>query len=222
MKVRIVRNGRGSVPYFKAENFGVFMKKVILIGLLGMIQGLKADPLVKTPEKLATCVACHGDQGRSSNPVWPHLAGQHQKYLLKRLSDYKANKTGKPNPMTAIAALLSEKDIQELAAWYASKPRLSGETARVYLKRGEQIYRGGDFDKKISACIACHGPKGRGNGEAGFPEVSGQNALYLVSQLEAFKEKNRQDDLNAIMRDIAGRMSKEDMTAVAHYMQGLY
>lgn len=198
------------------------MKKLFCLGLVFWMSSLGAEEPVLAPEKLTTCIACHGEAGKSTNPAWPNLGGQKERYLLKRLQDYKTNKVGYSNPMTAIAATLSDKECQDLAHYYAQKPLVSGVTASQYLKRGQALYRGGDFEQKIAACIACHGPSGGGNGQAGFPALAGQNADYVIAQLAAFKEKKRTDDYNGIMRDISSRMSAEDMAAVAHYLQGMY
>lgn len=174
------------------------------------------------PEKATLCTACHGLQGNSSNQEWPNIAGQHSSYLKKQLLDYKKGKTRTAPTMLAIVAGLTDKDIEELSLYYASLPGATGRVPQKYLKRGEVLYRGGDLDKHIAACIACHGPNGHGNKQAGFPVLSGQHATYLRLQLEAFKNKARLNDYNAIMRDISARMDKEDMEAVAFYMQGLY
>jgi cytochrome c553 len=172
--------------------------------------------------KAAMCAACHGPTGVSSNPLWPTIAGQHARYLVKQLQDFKDNKTRTAPTMNAIVASLTTQDMDDLAAFYAQQPRPEGRTAQKYLKRGQSLYRGGDFTQHITACIACHGPKGTGNAEAGFPLLSGQQAEYTVTQLQAFKDKQRRNDLNGIMQDISARMSKEDMEAVAHYLTGLY
>ena len=124
--------------------------------------------------------------------------------------------------MSPMAINLSEQDMEDLAIFYAKQPIPQGKTAKKYLARGEQLYRGGDFSKHITACIACHGPKGTGNKQAGFPVVSGQHAAYTVLQLQAFKDKKRSNDLNSIMHDISVRMDTDDMDAVANYMAGLY
>ncbi|WP_408607003.1 c-type cytochrome [Legionella spiritensis] len=173
-------------------------------------------------EKAAVCVACHGQQGNSSNPEWPNIAGQHAGYLRKQLLDFKQGKTRNAPAMTSILANLSDDDLTLLAGYYAAMPLAEGKTPAKYLERGEQLYRGGDLDKKITACIACHGPKGTGNGQAGFPVLSGQHAPYTILQLQLFKDHKRTNDLNSIMQDISARMSQEDMKAVAYYMQGLY
>lgn len=174
------------------------------------------------PEKTSLCIACHGETGISTNPVWPNIAGQHAQYLLKQLQDIKEGKTRNVPVMAAIVSGLSYNEMQELAQYYAQQARPEGKTPKKYVQRGEELYRGGDFSQHITACIACHGPSGTGNEQAGFPLLSGQHAEYTILQLQAFKEKKRQNDLNAIMRDISARMSEEDMTAVAYYIQGLH
>lgn len=173
-------------------------------------------------EKSTLCAACHGPAGVSTMPEWPNLAGQHPPYTIKQLHDYQEGKHRQAGVMGPIVAQLTEQDISDLATYYAKQPIPQGITPQKYLKRGEQLYRGGDFDKHITACIACHGPTGQGNAQAGFPVVAGQQVGYTVAQLQAFKDKVRSNDLNAIMRDISARMDVDDMTAVAHYINGLY
>jgi cytochrome c553 len=172
--------------------------------------------------KSAVCTACHGEKGISQNPEWPNLAGQHASYTLKQLKDFKAGKTRSNPNMDAILAGLNDQDMEDLAAYYASLPKAEGRTPKDALARGQALYRGGDFNKHITACIACHGPQGTGNAQAGFPSLSGQHAVYSEIQLKAFKDGLRRNDLNAIMRDISSRMDAEDMKAVAYYMQGLH
>jgi cytochrome c553 len=172
-------------------------------------------------EKSTACAACHGQTGISTNPAWPSLAGQHADYLVKQLQDFKG-KTRYSPIMTPLVANLSEQDMADLAVFYAKQPLPEGKTPKKYLQRGEQLYRGGDFNKHITACIACHGPRGTGNAQAGFPALSGQHPAYTVQQLQAFAEGKRSNDLNSIMHDISMRMSNEDMEAVANYIAGLY
>lgn len=205
-------------PYIEILMLRCIFSVILLHFLMPVAMAVSATP----PEKAALCTACHGIQGISLNPEWPNIAGQHSSYLKKQLLDYKEGKTRTAPTMRAIVAGLTEKDIQELSLYYASLPVATGTVPEKYLKRGEALYRGGDLDKHIAACIACHGPNGHGNKEAGFPLLSGQHASYLRLQLDAFKNKTRSNDYNAIMRDISIRMDKEDMEAVAFYMQGLY
>ncbi|MFJ1268490.1 cytochrome c [Legionella lytica] len=172
--------------------------------------------------KAMVCSACHGQSGNSLNPEWPNLAGQHPKYFIKQLKDMRDKALRDAPTMSALVAGMGDQDMDDLAAYYAKMPLAQGSTPKEFLHRGEQLYRGGDFTKRITACIACHGPKGTGNAQAGFPVLSGQHAAYTLLQLLAFKDGKRKNDLNHIMQDISSRMSREDMEAVAHYIEGLH
>lgn len=175
------------------------------------------------PEKTTLCAACHGASGVSINPEWPNLAGQHATYLTKQLQDYKKAKTRSSPVMVSIVASLSDEDIQTLAAFYAQLAPANTQSSKQHqAARGEAIYRQGDANKHITACIACHGPQGTGNELAGFPALSRQQPAYTIQQLKAFKDKNRQNDINSIMRDISARMDTDDMTAVAYYLADLH
>ncbi len=174
-------------------------------------------------EKSATCVACHGSDGNSVNPAWPKIAGQNQRYLLQQLKLFKKGEKGGRNNavMYPIVEALSEQDMQDLAAYYASQTVTLGVAKAKGLNRGQQLYRGGDLDKHITGCIACHGPKGLGNNEALFPALRAQHADYVIAQLNAYKKGTRQSVENNIMQSIAKRMDENDMAAVANYIQGL-
>lgn len=199
------------------------MKKIaFLLAIVYTFASFAAGNYQAGQEKSAVCVACHGPTGISTNPAWPSLAGQHATYLVKQLRDFKQAKSRNAPVMTPMVTNLSEQDMDDLAIFYAAQTPPESTTPEKYLKRGEQLYRGGDFNEHITACIACHGPTGLGNAQAGFPVLSGQQAPYTVQQLELFKTHKRANDINSIMRDISARMSTEDMVAVAHYVAGLH
>lgn len=172
-------------------------------------------------QKAATCAVCHGPDGNSNNPTWPNLAGQHAEYIRKQLEDYRAGHR-KNDQMAPLAMALSDQDIADLAVYYASlKPR-TGQTRPENLDTGGRLYRAGDAAKGLAACMACHGPTGAGNPAADYPRINAQHAEYTELQLKAFKAEERANDRNAIMRDIAGRMSNDSIEAVADYLQGLH
>ncbi|EHL31893.1 c-type cytochrome [Legionella drancourtii] len=199
------------------------MKKFVLALILCAPPAIYAEENTTLVANTAmVCTACHGQEGNSTNPDWPNLAGQHPKYFVKQLKDMKNSNVRDAPTMKALAATLSEQDMDDLATYYAKMPLAQGRTPKEFLRRGELLYRGGDFSKRITACIACHGPKGTGNAQAGFPLLSGQHAAYTVLQLLAFKDGKRKNDLNHIMQDISSRMSQDDMEAVAHYIEGLH
>lgn len=199
------------------------MKKIVIfLSLCSIFPSYSAGVYQTGQEKSKVCAACHGPNGISTNPTWPNLAGQHLQYLTKQLNDFKQKAVRNSAIMTPLVANLSEQDISDLSVFYSKQKLGEGSTPEKYLSRGEQLYRGGDMDKHITACIACHGPKGTGNAQAGFPVLSGQHAAYTITQLQEFKTKKRSNDLNSIMQDISSRMSTEDMEAVANYICGLY
>jgi cytochrome c553 len=71
------------------------------------------------------------------------------------------------------------------------------------------------------ACIACHGPSGRGNPLANYPAIQGQHAVYVAAQLRAYRAGERGTDQNQMMRNVAALLSDEEIDAVASFIQGL-
>jgi cytochrome c553 len=170
--------------------------------------------------KSAVCAACHGPDGNSVNPEWPSLAGQHADYLISQLQQYQAG--NRQNAlMSPQASALSEQDMADLAAYFSAQANTPKEADPDLLTRGQQIYRGGDANRGITACIACHGPEGRGNPLAGYPDIAGQHATYLAAQLRLYASGERRSDANQMMRSIARQMTEKDILAVTSYMQGL-
>jgi len=172
-------------------------------------------------QKSQTCAACHGPDGNSSNPDWPKLAGQSSEYLVKQLSDFKSGARKNPQ-MTAMAANLSMQDMEDLAAYFSSQTTRIGTTSKDELEPGRKIYRAGNADTGVPACMACHGPDGAGNPAAAYPRLSGQHASYDVKQLKDFRSGDRSNDPNKIMRIVTAHMTDKEIGAVADYIQGLY
>ena len=172
--------------------------------------------------KSLTCSACHGQDGNSINPEWPSLAGQHEKYIVKALRSYKDG-TRDVILMASQVASLSEQDMEDVAAYFSSQTLARQTADPALVKQGERIYRGGDMDRGISACIACHGPSGRGNRAAGYPALAGQHATYTANQLLAYRANTRQTDadVDQVMRNVSALLSEEEIKAVASYIQGL-
>jgi cytochrome c553 len=176
----------------------------------------------KGQAKSGTCAACHGPTGNSPNSIWPNLAGQHPLYVLRQLQAFKNGARTDPS-MVAMVAPLSDEDMQDLAAYFASQKPTGLEADPAKVNEGERLYRGGHQATGIAACAACHGPSGRGNPSAGFPMISGQHAAYLVTQLKAYRSGERKTDLqqNQMMRDVAHLLTDGQIDALASYVQGL-
>ena len=172
--------------------------------------------------KSATCAACHGADGNSINPEWPSLAGQHPGYLSNALHEFKSGQRSNVL-MSGQATALEDQAIEDLATYFATQKQSRRTADPALVEQGERLYRGGNLDKGISACMACHGPTGRGNPGAGYPVLAGQHATYTSNQLIAYRAGERQTDAeqNQVMRNIAALMSDKEIYAVASYIQGL-
>ncbi|MCC5793813.1 MAG: cytochrome c4 [Chromatiales bacterium] len=170
--------------------------------------------------KSAPCAACHGPDGNSVNPDWPSLAGQHASYLIDTLRAYQDGRRDNVL-MTSQAMALSEQDILDLAAFYAAQQPAPLAADPELASRGERLYRGGNLETGVAACIACHGPTGRGNAPAVYPIVAGQHAAYAAEQLRLYRSGQRTSDPQQMMRNIAALMTDEEILAVSSFMQGL-
>jgi len=172
--------------------------------------------------KAVSCGACHGIDGNSLSPAWPNLAGQHASYFIRQLEAYQ-NGERQDALMTTLASGLSAEDMADLAAYYATLPAVQRGADPELVELGQSVYRSGLPDRGVAACIACHGPSGRGNPLASFPVIRGQHATYTVATLHAYATGERRSDgsVNQMMRDIAVSLREDEILAVASYIQGL-
>jgi cytochrome c553 len=191
----------------------------LLLALCLVASSAVAGDAAVGQQKAAVCGACHGMTGNSVNPEWPSLAGQPEGYVVAQLQAFKEGKRVNAL-MTPMAVALSEQDMQDLGAFFAQQTPTGLEADPSNWKDGEKLYRGGDSERDIPACIACHGPQGRGNGPARYPAVRAQHAVYAYSQLKAFKDGTRASTGN-IMQTVTERMTDQEMRALASYLQGL-
>ena len=177
----------------------------------------KADP-AKGAQLSASCQACHTADGTRGSPANPILQGQHPEYIVKQLTEFKSGKR-KNAIMMGMAAALSEDDMKQLAAFYASKSAKPGfAKVKETVSLGEQIYRGGILAKAVPACAGCHSPNGAGI-PAQYPRLGGQHADYSEAQLLAFRSGLRGN--NGQMAAISAKMNDREMKAVADYVAGL-
>ncbi|MET1079461.1 MAG: c-type cytochrome [Pseudomonas sp.] len=210
------------------------MNKVIVSLLLTLgISGLShaAGDAAAGQGKVAVCGACHGADGNSPAPNFPKLAGQGERYLLKQLKDIKAGTAADAKPgvgrkvieMTGLLDSLSEQDLADIAAYFASQKMGVGAADPKLVTRGGELFRGGKLEQGMPACTGCHSPDGSGNSLAGFPHLGGQHATYVAKQLTDFREGNRTNDGDTmVMRSIAEKLSNKDIEAVSSFIQGLH
>jgi len=202
------------------------MKKwIAAIGLMPLLSPAVALSAEGDPEagaqKAAVCGACHGLNGHQNiNPEWPNLAGQHASYIESQLGLFKQGVRDNP-VMMPNATILSDQDMADLAAYFSRQPVQGLEADPSLYEQGEALYQGGDASRGLPACIACHGPQGKGNGPAQYPAVRAQHSLYAYNQLKAYASGERSAVSNDIMQTVAAKLTDQEMRALASYMQGL-
>ena len=170
--------------------------------------------------KSIVCSACHGQDGNSINPLWPSLAGQHKQYTIHTLRAYQ-NGTRVDAVMQAQVMALTEQDLEDIAAYYNAQTMQKKDYDYGLAKKGESLYRGGNASTGVAACIACHGPTGRGNPGAGYPSLAGQHAEYTADALKGYIKTERKAGLNDMMQSLATRLTAEEIEAVSEYIQAL-
>ena len=193
---------------------------LVLISLQAFAKG---DP-VAGQAKSAICAACHGVDGNSTVPNWPKLAGQHEKYLSRQVTLIKSGDRQVPE-MLGIVPGLSDQDIEDLSAYFASQDGAPGVADESKVILGQRIYRAGNAESGVPACMSCHGPAGEGNPPAGYPALAGQHSVYTSKMLTAFRagENYGEDDTpSGIMNGATSELNDEEIAAVASYIQGLY
>jgi cytochrome c553 len=203
----------------------------LTLGFAGTALAAEKGDLAAGAAKAATCVACHGPNGNSADPkLGPVIAGQNASYIRDQVKRIKSGQRLNPL-MQPMVKDLTDQDIADLAAYFASQTPTGNEADPSYWKAGEKLYRSGDMARGIPACTACHGPLGRGNPAAGYPALQAQYAVYTVKQLDGYATETRymkdaagqtQSGPNApIMKVIASRLTAEDRRNLASYIQGI-
>ena len=84
---------------------------------------MAAGDVAAGKDKAVSCAACHGSDGNSPSDMFPKIAGQHEAYIVKQLADFKSE-ARKNAIMAPMVATLSEQDMADLGAFFASKQRL--------------------------------------------------------------------------------------------------
>jgi cytochrome c553 len=178
--------------------------------------------------KAVVCSACHGPNGNSTSPEWPRLAGQSAVYIVEQLRLFRSGVRNNP-VMKPLASTLSDQDIDDIAVYYQAQAPAGLEADPSYWQAGEALYVRGDRTHDVPACIACHGPVGRGNPAAGYPALRAQQSVYVVKQLSDYASDARYSGSNpavasrngAMMFTIARHLSPEQIRDVASYVQGM-
>jgi cytochrome c553 len=167
------------------------------------------------------CASCHGEDGRSSHPAIPSLAGQMRQYTIAQLKDFRSQtraEAGTKAYMWGVSALLDDATIGGLADFYAEQPAAKGRRGNpAQVAAGRRIFVKGIPSRGVAACASCHGDAAEG--ASGFPRLAGQHATYLSAQLKTFGSKLRPHGV--VMQNETRRMTPAEMRAVAQYLQSI-
>jgi cbb3-type cytochrome c oxidase subunit III len=193
------------------------------VGMGMLVLGPSAPVLAQGAGSITVtaCLPCHGGgaAGAQAAPTFPRLDGQHAAYLEKQLREYKSGKR-KSEIMAPLIAALKKQQIPGMAAHFAGQAAARGAVQNPELAaRGKVLYEEGNRAKGVPGCIGCH--QANGAGSQRYPRLAGQLQTYTVQQLADFKSGKRSNDPAHVMRALAGRLTDEEIRAVAEYLAGL-
>ncbi|HWS78425.1 MAG TPA: c-type cytochrome [Thermomonas sp.] len=188
--------------------------------------------------KAGACAACHGLDGNAMQQNAPRIAGMPERYIAKQLAQFKHGErtSGLAAMMAPFAAPLSNQDMRDIGAWFATQKAGSGvadDTAIAagankgmkFYQVGERLYRAGDAARGIPACMACHGPSGAGNPGPAYPAVTGQQSAYVARRLEEYRTGTTTAKDAAhfnLMARVAKPLTDEEIQSLGSYVQGLH
>jgi Cytochrome c553 len=167
----------------------------------------------------SVCSACHGMDGNSTVPNFPKLAGRHPEYLVRELKEFVSG-SRKSDIMTPIVSKLEPDDLKALGVYFGAQKPTSGQVLDEKAAAiGKKLYLDGDEEKGVPACAGCHDVDGSGNKR--FPRLAGQHREYLIEQMHNFKNDVRNYAAARLMREVAKRLSDDEIKAVAEFLAGL-
>ena len=183
------------------------------------LRGGSGDP-VAGKDKSQLCQGCHGELGVSLEGMAPSLAGQYGKYIAKQLRNFQSG-TRTHQIMSDIAATVSDDDLADIAAYFASQEKMKGNGSNN--KLGENLFLHGDMSRRMVACVNCHGANGKGKspGNSVFPVIGGQQKDYLRGQLINFRVGDRSNSPGGVMNIITQKLTDAELDALADYVSGL-
>ncbi|OGT60774.1 MAG: hypothetical protein A3E01_07680 [Gammaproteobacteria bacterium RIFCSPHIGHO2_12_FULL_63_22] len=185
--------------------------------------------------KAGACAACHGLDGNSADALYPKLAGQHEQYIRRQLKLFKSGERENAI-MMGMSAALTEQDMRDIGAYYATKKATAGvaddtviaagpNADKKFYQVGEKIFRAGKPSAGVPACTACHGPTGRGNPGPSYPSLGGQHSAYTVARLQFFRDGGvwgKEANANVVMSQAVKGLTDEEIQGLATYVEGLH
>jgi cytochrome c553 len=172
------------------------------------------------------CQECHGADGNgaghSNGPEgkFAKLAGQFPEYIVKQIADFRSG-ARQHDFMTMMAKSLDDGDVADIAAYFGSLPRMSGDGSGSS-EVAARLFTQGDAQRGIAACASCHGERGRGLGTAGSaPVIGGQEYRYLDKQLREWRSGERRNSPGGVMSQVTKNLTDAEVEALTLYISGL-
>lgn len=199
------------VPVANAEPSSAVAFDLPTIRLLKSADPARGEALAEEEN----CAKCHGDNGISDDEDDVNIAGMSASYLFKQLRDYK-DKNRDDRDMYKKVRYMEDSQLADLAAWFASLEPPERAPDSILAANIRKLITHGDPERLLKACSSCHGSKGRG-GQFDHPALAGQNKVYLVDSMLAFKEGDRTNDIYARMRYVSEALTEDEIEALADY-----
>jgi cytochrome c553 len=176
------------------------------------------------------CLECHGTAGEGqgfsngTDGKFAKLGGQYPAYIVKQIQDFRSGKR-KHEFMKMMATGISDADLADIAAYFATLPALAG-TPRAAPAAAQdaaahpvarQLYAQGDPARKLPACVTCHGDAGKG-GAGVAPVIGGQGQRYLEQQLQDWRNGSRNNSDGGVMNQLAAPLTDAEIESLARYV----
>jgi len=208
---------RGFLPVARRNR--IRFQAVAVLGLLLGGPALAGDADKAKSIVTEVCSACHGMDGNSIVPNFPKLAGRHPEYLVKELKEFVSG-TRNSAIMAPICAKLDPDDFKALGEYFGAQKPTSGHVLdQKAAAIGMTLYQDGDEERGVPSCAGCHSSDGAGSRR--FPRLAGQHREYLIQEMYNFRNDVRNYGAARLMREVAKRLTEDEIKAVAEYLTGL-
>jgi len=198
------------------------LMRTYLVGLL-LAMGLCSSAIAQEGRAFVqqTCAKCHGIQGISQSGLFPRLAAQPAKYIIRQLRGMREQSRTDPHAqayMWQIARTLSDHEIEMVAEYFARQKPAAGRApvSKELAAQGQRLFEKGAIMRDVPACAGCHGLQAEGKDN--YPRLAGQHATYLFRQIQDFRSGVRP---NSEMHENAFNVTDEEAIALAEYLSAL-
>ena len=204
----------------------LFACRVVFASLLAIGNALAASEPRRVPDTMAQrvlpCTSCHGKEGRATpEGYFPRIAGKPAGYLYNQLLNFRDGRRNYPL-MVYLVEHLTDRYLREMAEHFAAldlpyPPPQASYRSPGEMQRGETLVRKGDPDRKIPACVQCHGDNLLGVAPYA-PGLLGLSRDYVYGQLGFWKNGERRAHPPDCMATLASRLTLEDVAAVSAWL----